>query len=356
MWYERIGNDMLPGIEKFVSTFLKKEGLLSKTTEFQPLAGDGSSRLFWRIVPDCSSRSFIIMANFPQDEAAGRENFAYVMIGRHLHSRGAPLPEIYRWDLDRGLVIMEDMGSSNLQDVVLSREDPIPIYRTVLHHLFGLQISGQEDFDPSWCCQTEVYDHVVMIRYEAEYFRDAFLHGYVGLKREWPELQAPFTHLAKTASKAENRFFLHRDFQSRNIMVGEDRIGILDWQGGRLGPLGYDLASLMNDPYTALSPKNKRVIYHHYLGLLKDYDISLIDPFESYFPYLAIQRNLQVLGAFGFLTKVRGKKHFEAYIPTALRSLSLLLDNLQDPKLKPLQGALETVQSKMETAARSCAP
>ncbi len=182
-----------------------------------------------------------------------------------------------------------------------------------------------------------------MRRYEADYFRDAFLSSYLGLTRDWSELEGPFDHLAEMASRADNHFFLHRDFQSRNIMVSDNRTGILDWQGGRLGPLPYDLASLIIDPYTDLSDHEKDKIYQYYLLLLRDYQPKWVDPFKKYFPYLAIQRNLQILGAFSYLTKVQGKPYFEVYISPALKSLYGLLDELSDPKLAGLKGLLNSM-------------
>jgi len=149
--------------------------------------------------------------------------------------------------------------------------------------------------------------------------------------------------LAETASGAEIDFFLHRDFQSRNIMVSAGKIGILDWQGGRLGPLGYDLASLLIDPYTELSPHDRNEVYRSYLLLIKEHEPGWIEPFKRYFPYLAIQRNLQILGAFSFLTKIRGKRYFEAYIPAALTTLYELLVQVKDPKLSPLEDIVKDI-------------
>jgi len=119
-------------------------------------------------------------------------------------------------------------------------------------------------------------------------------------------------------------------------MFKNDQPGILDWQGARLGPLSYDLASLLIDPYVDLSEHEKKHLYHQYLLLLKEYRSEWIEPFQKYFPYLAIQRNLQILGAFSFLTRVQAKTYFEGYISPALKSLYRLLDELADPKLSYL--------------------
>ena len=240
---------------------------------------------------------------------------------------------------------MEDMGTISLQQYVSSTENPLPIYKKVLEHLFRLQIEGAKDFDTAWCCQTKKYDYTVMRRYEADYFKDAYLCGYLGLKKEWSELETSFDHLAETASRAEARFFLHRDSQSRNIMISKEKIGIIDWQGGRLGPLGYDLAALLIDPYAGLSLQQREDLYQSYIHLIKEHNFNWIDSFEIYYPYLAIQRNLQILGAFSFLTKVRIKRYFEAYIPPALKTLHDLLNQLNDPKLSPLRDLITNLQA-----------
>ncbi|MFH1349374.1 MAG: phosphotransferase [Pseudomonadota bacterium] len=321
---------------EFVKLFIKDIKFSAKGMTLQALPGDGSKRYFWRILLPHQDTSFIAMENPPADAFSIRENVAYLRIGKHLFYKGLPVPEIHRFDLSHGWFVMEDMGDRNLQDQGAQRKNRIPLYEKVVEILFRLQMEGSQGFNPAWCCQTKRYDHDVMRRFESDYFRDSFLVNYLGLKKDWPELESPFNHLAETASKAESHFFLHRDFQSRNIMVSHGRVGILDWQGGRIGPLPYDLASLLIDPYADLSGYEKDQISKCYLKLLRNYDPGFVEPFKKYFPYLAIQRNLQILGAFSYLTKVQMKPYFEAYIPPAIRSLHGLLMEVEDPKLSLL--------------------
>lgn len=326
--------------EKLISAFLEESGLQGKGFEICPIPGDGSRRVFWRIIPDVPSPSYILMENPPADVFSRRENLAYAMIGRHLYEKALPLPKIHRFDQPKGIFIMEDMGETTLQESLKGETDRIQVYKPVVEVLLRLQVEGAEGFDTGWTCQTERYDRVVMRSLEAEYFRDSFLSRYAGLKGEWEDLEVPFDHLAKMASTSEGRFFLHRDFQSRNIMIHERKIGILDWQGGRLGPLAYDLASLLIDPYTDLTVPERQRAYRHYLDCLRDRDPGQVNAFQESYPYLAIQRNLQILGAFSFLTMERGKSYFAAYIPVALKTLRGLLSELGDPKLSPLADLL----------------
>lgn len=319
------------GLTAFVREFLGEPG------PFSPIAGDGSKRIFWRVGGLKSDVSYIAMENAPTDDFSKRENTAYLNIGRHLRSKGLPLPEIHRFDLGKGWFIMEDFGDVSLQTACERAKERVPLYAPVVEILFQQQTRGAEGFDTAWTCQTETYDRQVMRRYEVDYFKEAFLGTYLGIRKEWPGLEKSFEHLIEEASRAENRFFLHRDFQSRNIMITGKKIGILDWQGGRLGPLAYDLASLLIDPYTRLPVPEEESIYSMYCQLLRRKQRDRLASFEKTFPYLAIQRNLQILGAFSFLSRVRGKTYFEDYIPGALESLRHLLEAVKDGNLSSLR-------------------
>jgi aminoglycoside/choline kinase family phosphotransferase len=330
-------------LQQKLEAFFKEACPGKKEACFDQLPGDGSHRVFWRISNPESKWSFIAMANPPKTPARERENSAYLMISRHLLQKGLPRPAILQYDLAEGWFIMEDLGSASLQDVVLSGKDPVPVYHKVLEHLFHLQVQGGEGFDPTWCAQTERYDRTVMKKHEAHYFRDAFLKGFLGYEKPWLGLETAFDHLAEKASRANGQFFMHRDFQSRNIMVDGEKIGIIDWQGGRLGPLAYDLASLLIDPYVRLSNLQKQEIYDTYVALIADHNPAWAGPFKRDYPYLAIQRNLQILGAFSFLSKVMKKTYFEAYIPYALETLASLIDQAGDKGLKPLKQLVSSI-------------
>jgi len=327
-------------LQQFVRHFFETRGLTPDEGQAEQLQGDGSKRLFWRIPCVESGERFIVLSNFPGDAFSRRENFASVRIGLHLKSKGAPVPEIYASDLDNGWIIMEDLGRLRLQDVLAAGEDPMPLYREIITLLFHLQLKGAEGFDTAWCCQTPYYDHTVMQTYESTYFVEAFLGVYLGLKKDWVELREPFAYVADRLSQSRNFFFLYRDFQSRNILVEHGRIGFVDWQGGRLGPLGYDLASLLIDPYVGLSPETQEAIFHAYEALLRKHDSALADELIRDYPFLVLQRNLQILGAFATLSKIHGKTYFEEYIPSAVQGLTEHLRKMGDPNLTPLRNLM----------------
>jgi aminoglycoside/choline kinase family phosphotransferase len=331
-------------LKGFVSSYISETYPAGWEFVWRRLPGDGSKRVFYRL--SAGQGSFIVMEYAPSDTAAEKENLAYLRIGEHLLGRGIPVACIFRYDLEHGWFIMEDLGQRNLQEIALSRENRIDIYERTLEVLVRLQIEGREDFNTQWCAHTERYDRLLMEQHESEYFLTYFVQGFLGLTQELTALTASFSHLSYKASLADSDFFLHRDFQSRNLILRGDRIGIVDWQGGRLGPLQYDLASLLIDPYVGLRREEKKYLYDYYLTLIERRLPGVSTSFSRYYPYLAIQRNLQILGAFSYLGSVLGKKWFLGYIPRALQSLEGLLEEQDDPDLHQLRTLVKGINAR----------
>jgi aminoglycoside/choline kinase family phosphotransferase len=136
---------------------------------------------------------------------------------------------------------------------------------------------------------------------------------------------------------------MHRDMQSRNIMVNNNLFYFIDYQGGRIGPIQYDLASLLIDPYVEL-PRSVQIELLNYCVEMLSSIISL-DPqnFLACYKYCAITRNLQILGAFGYLSRVKGKKYFEKYIPKAIKSLKYNLSALENTEFPGIKSIVEKI-------------
>ena len=333
-------------LNEFVKSYIEDTYTDNKEFRWERLAGDGSRRIFYRL--SNSKGSFITMVNPPVERNAEKENISYLKIGKHLFGKGVPVACIYRYDLDHGWFIMEDLGQRDLQEIALSSDNSLNIYKRVIELLIKIQFEGREGFDPEWCYQSKRYDRPVM-EFESDYFLTYFLEGHLGVKGDLSGLRCSFENLAHNASLADNNFFLHRDFQSRNLIINKGNIGVIDWQGGRLGPLQYDLASLLIDPYVGLKEDDRMPLYDYYLKLLEERLPGMPGPFTRFYPYLAIQRNLQILGAFSYLGKIQGKDRFLVYISPALRSLVGLLEELDDPELYPLQRLIEKIGERPAT-------
>ena len=292
---------------------------------WEPLHGDGSERSFYRV----SDRkvSLVLVWSPLEDQRFPNENDSYVYMGKHLLEKGIPVPEIYGYWRVEGLTLLEDLGSVHLQDAVQSADKrSIGLYRQAVELLLRMQIEATQDLDTSYCFDAPVYDPPFIIRRELEYFRLSFLEGALGLEIDSAYLEGDFSLLATRAGEVGGQpFFMHRDFQSRNLMVKGDLIYLIDFQGARLGPPQYDLASLLLDPYVQLPEFIQNELLRLYSRNLSELTGMSVDEFKYRFSHVALCRNLQILAAFSFLTKRKGRPHFAQYIMPAWRSLRRLL-------------------------------
>jgi aminoglycoside/choline kinase family phosphotransferase/choline kinase len=295
----------------------------SAALTWERLEGDGSDRQWSRV--KTAGDSLVLADHGLRATAAVAEVDAFIHIGRHLKSKGLPVPTIHFADAFAGLVFLEDLGDISLQSTVLAAPDrrrTMAVYRKVIERVIALSVEGAEGFDPAWTHQTPAYDRDVVLERECRYFCDAFLRGYAGLDAGFDDFQDEFGRIADQALEDALRGFMHRDLQSRNIMLKGDRCYFIDFQGGRLGPVQYDLASLLIDPYAGLTPEEQEHLLGYALRQLAVRRPVEAAGFRRAFSGCALSRNLQVLGAFGFLTTVKGKSRFARYIPAALQTLA----------------------------------
>jgi len=310
-----------------------------------PLKGDGSDRRWYRIV--CGTHSLVMVDHGIRPARDGQQEVdAFIDIGTHLAARGVAVPRICLHDRFSGLVFLEDLGDAHLQDVAARQKSPeqlVRLYREVIDQWGHMAVAGEQGFSTRWTWQTPRYDRELILERECRYFVDAFLAGYLGRSETFADLATEFTTLADRTIDHGTIGFLHRDLQSRNIMVKEGQIYFIDFQGGRLGPLQYDLASLLIDPYVQLPPELQKELMAYALRKLQEIkDIDAAE-FQRGYDCCALTRNLQMLGAFGYLTCVKGKRYFEAYIPAAIGTLQRHLNSQTDLRLPRLTAIINEI-------------
>jgi N-acetylmuramate 1-kinase len=311
----------------------------------QTLAGDGSDRRFYRLLG--SPTVVLLFHPFPPGGEEVNENDSYYLLGRHLRSRGAPVPEIHTYCREEFWMLLEDVGDISLESFLQRRPQESQVrhwYRQALDILLAMQVEGNEGFDSSWCFDTPVVHRPFLWERECRYFVRAFLQHYLGLKVTLEDLAPDFEPLLTGALPPGPNYFLHRDYQSRNLFIAGGRLRVLDFQGGRLGPLGYDVASLLIDPYVNLSEAWQAELLDYYLERLQTRLAVEADAFREQYFHLALCRNLQVLGAYAFLSKVKGKENFARYIPAAVAALTRRLQSRPGafPRLERLLAHLPT--------------
>ena len=313
---------------------------------------DGSCRRLFQLQgPDQAA----IIAILPpeNDERGQAEAASFYRIGRHLHRCGVPTPEIHAFDAASGLVLCEDLGNRRLYEQVVEAHgsgQTLALYEQTVRELARMQVRAAQGFDPAWCWDTPRYDRPLMLERESGYFLRACCTDFLGLAFDRETVVAECAQLADAAAQAPADFFLHRDFQCRNLMLQGPKVRFIDFQGGRLGPLAYDLASLLLDPYAALPPSRQEHLMSVYLEALGQEILYNPDQFRREYVFLALQRNLQILGAFAFLSQVRQKLFFAQFLRPALASLGGLLAKPEAAGYASLRHL--TAQSRQELEKR----
>ena len=312
---------------------------IGEPLSFRTIAADGSARVFMRVYEKETPLCVIV---FPPDtgKAAMAEFRSTLTIGKHLGRVGVPVPEVIGADERLGLVIFEDLGDIRLHEASLeNREKRAHYYSQAVRALVKMQTAGAQGFDRDWCFDTPEYDRSVMLERESGYFHRAFWQQLL-LEDEVEGLNEEFHYLADKVMKFFTPLFLHRDYQSRNIMISGDEVRIIDFQAGRLGPPGYDIASLLIDPYTGLSNSFQNEMFALYLDELGRIGEIETGAIAASYPFLAVQRNLQIIGAFAYLSSRKKKPFFSRYI---LPSLIMLQNRLADPVFDEMEVLRKTV-------------
>ena len=289
----------------------------------QPVAADGSARLFARLAS--GAKSLVAMSN-PDNPA---ENRAWSYLAGHLRNLGLPVARVLAADLEQGLFLMEDLGRGSLQDAVLAaanQEEIAGLYEPVLAMLARLQAKGAQDFDAGICFDSRELTPEFLLEREAGYFLNEFVLGACGFGTDQlpAGLERDLAVLCQKAGEARPKGLVHRDFQSRNIIHEDGRLGLVDFQGARLGPAQYDLASLLHDPYVDLPAELRDKLKSRYMELRAGQGPFDPDEFQAGWPFVSASRVMQALGAYAFLTRRKRRAHFAQYVSPALATLRAL--------------------------------
>ena len=342
--YHRTARDHLVQ-RAFYQVFGRKP---SEPLEHIRLEGDGSDRIWERVV---SGKNTLILADHGiRRHAFGTEEVdSFIAIGGHLHARGVSVPKQIIAAPFSGIVVMEDVGDVHLQTHILGIQGEAGIeaaYVPVIRELARFTHLGYQDFDPAWTYQTSHYDETLILERECGYFLDAFVQGYLNME-EIHGIRNEFEWISGETMKYAVPGLIHRDMQSRNIMMYHGRPWLIDFQGARFGPIQYDLASLLIDPYVRLPiPVQEHLLdVYHQEQHPSGYDRRF---FDIGFRFCQLTRNLQILGAFGFLARVKHKPRFQNYMEPALWSLAATLERFFPNRLPLLTRTVSLAKQQFQ--------
>ena len=309
-----------------ISDWIESVRPAARGGSWTPIERGGSDRKFWR---GGGAASGLVAVAYGLEKA---ENARYADCAAFLHSQGVSVPRVLARDAEQRFLLLEDAGS---EDLWTHRELPwnkrAELYRQALREVAAMHKADLAAAEKARVLQVP-FD-ADLYRWEQEYFFEHFL----GARQN--DL-APFEDQAGSLA-AKPRVLLHRDFQSQNIMVREGRVAFIDFQGMRAGLAGYDVASLIYDPYVALSDAERAELSDFYFGAA---GLSDRGAWEAELRACARQRLMQALGAYGFLGRVKGKAAFLGHIPVAARRLAALCET--DAAWQPLAQAVRAAAAK----------
>lgn len=292
-----------------------------------PMLSSGSHREYFRL----SDGKQTVIGVYDEHR---RENIAFLTFTEYFRSAGLPVPELYHADLEKHTYLIQDLGDLTLHQKVLDHPYPwadgsgiTDIYKRVIGFLTDFQLSALKESDYSVCIPRPDFDKQ-SIMWDLYYFKYFCLRLFRVVYDE-QALEDDFQLLAEYLSSVRGRFFMYRDFQSRNIMLFDDELYFIDYQGGRRGPLHYDLATLLFQARINMPEEIRLALLDHYLAVInKKIRIKEHDFIPVYYHFVLI-RILQALATYGLRGIAGSKDTFLASIPYAIKNLEWLLSSFQ---------------------------
>jgi len=309
-------------ISPVIKGYLLSRGYTENFT-VSPIAGAGSGRQYFRISEEKRSCVLQVCAEVNDDFRH------FVDYSKTFRDFGLPVTQVYAVDETTCQVLQEDLGKRNLLDEVSPVSPGVRsgneriLYPTVIDALVKWQDASQSIFSSHTELWIRRFDFAAL-KWETDYFTDNYLKGHCGLT-EIPQGVKNFFSLLAVAVDAQPKLLMHRDFQSQNIMVRPNsEIAFVDFQGARRGSAFYDIASLLWDPYVSLPVEMIKDFFEYWRMHNKRVQAYTKEDAWDSFIQASLQRLMQALGAYCFLSKVKGIQKFEQYIEPGKRQLRAL--------------------------------
>jgi aminoglycoside/choline kinase family phosphotransferase len=303
-----------------------------------PLTGDASDRRYFRVLEPDKPSVVLALYGGPFEF----DTLTFVDVSRLLAQAPLPIPDILGHADDLGVLALQDLGDVTLQaHLGVAPLEHRRLYREATGYIELLQRRGQELASDRYVPYTVAFD-VEKLGWELDYFLTHFVEGYRGAALTDAEREALRVEWRPIVEElaAEPRVLCHRDYHSRNLMLHEGRLYLIDFQDARMGPDTYDLASLLRDSYVDFTEEAIAELVAYFLAL-KNGGPAYEADFPRRFDLMALQRNLKALGTFGYQTTVRQNSVYIQYMPRTLRYVERTLKRY--PRFAGLHDRLATL-------------
>ncbi len=258
------------------------------------------------------------------------ENRAFIYMADHFRQKGLPVPEVYAQSNDQSFYLQEDLGDTLLFDAIekgrkssVFDESEKTLLRQTITKLPEIQFMGSDGFDFSYCYPQEEFNQRSIL-WDLNYFKYCFLKA-TGMEFQENRLEDDFLKMSDVLLRNQSATFMYRDFQSRNVMIRDGQPWFIDFQGGRKGPVYYDVASFLWQAKAKYPEDLRQELLLDYIEALRKYMPVDEKYFLSQLRHFVLFRTLQVLGAYGFRGYFEKKPHFIQSVPFAIENLRQLL-------------------------------
>ncbi len=292
-------------------------------TRIEKLPQSGSDRIYFRVY--YHTETFIATYNLNV-----KENNTFINFSNHFYSKGLPVPQVFCVNEEQTIYLQQDLGTDSLLDKLeqYGHNDYVfGLFQKSLSALAKIQIIGNEGLNYDVCLTAKEFGKQAILS-DLLYFKYYFLDT-LRLPYDKQAMMDDFEALSSYLTFTEHKYFMFRDFQSRNIVVSNDEVFFIDYQGGMKGALQYDVASLLWQAKAELSEEWKDNLLNYYIAETEKQLNKTIDTntFISQYNGYVLIRLLQVLGAYGFRGLFERKAHFLASIPLALNNLKFFTEH-----------------------------
>lgn len=343
---------MIP-ISDQVNAFINRALNASNCQTYQ-LAGDASARKYYRIIHN--EKTYILMVWEPFDEA----KYPFINVLQQFSYAGVNVPKIIAAESKLGVILLEDLGDLTLERKfweAKDQENSWDFYQKALDEIIKIHTTATEGSNPKLKLdlpKTIEFD-VAKFMWEMNYAKTHLINGILKCKLSDSvnsELDTVFNDFC-TKLHLEPKVVCHRDYHSRNLMIKLDQVYVIDFQDARMGPIQYDLVSLLKDSYVDISDKYAEKMLKYYFehtNLVKQNEQSL-DHFNHIYEMQSIQRCLKACGSFASFMNTREDKRYLKYLPATLKRVMRSLGHF--PEYKVLNdilidsGALEKNYAQM---------
>ena len=258
------------------------------------------------------------------------ENRAFLYMAEHFLQKGLPVPKVLIKSDDDIFYLQEDLGDTLLFNAIekgrktsVFGEEEKQLLRKTMRLLPAVQFAGADGMDFSYCYPQAEFN-ARSILWDLNYFKYCFLKA-TGLDFQEDKLEDDFQKMADVLLRSSSATFMYRDFQSRNVMIKDDEPWLIDFQGGRKGPVYYDVASFLWQAKANYPESLRKELLKEYIDALRKYQPVDEAYFYAQLRHFVLFRTMQVLGAYGFRGYFEKKPHFIQSVPYAIENLRQLL-------------------------------